>query len=344
MQHTTFNKRKAVQIENGLTRVTVTEEGGHIAEILNKATGVNPLWTPPWPSIEPSTWSEATHPEYGPWPEAKLLSGIMGHNLCVDVFGMPSATEQAAGVCIHGEAGIVPWQLEACPGGLTGRCVLPLSRLAVERVITLDGARVNIKETVENLDAYDRPIAWTQHVTLGPPFLDRGRTEFYANGNYAGSLPGGTDAESGTIREKPGHELRETLPAEEGTGGFRSFMMEKEQERSFFIAWSPALETAISYSWKRSDFPWIGIWEENNYRDFMPWNLRTLSRGLEFSASAFAETRREMIERGKLFDTPTCRWIPAKTKVTVEYYAETAKAKNMPASIAEFDKLAKQSG
>ena len=108
----------------------MTEEGGHIAEILNKATGVNPLWVPPWPLIEPSTWSEATHPEYGPWPEAKLLSGIMGHNLCVDVFGMPSAAEQAAGVCIHGEAGLVPWELEACPGGLIGRCVLPLSRLA----------------------------------------------------------------------------------------------------------------------------------------------------------------------------------------------------------------------
>ena len=195
---------------------------------------------------------------------------------------------------------------------------------------------------MENLDAFDRPIAWTQHVTLGPPFLERGRTELYANGKYVGSLPGGTDAESGTIREQPGHEFRETVPDVEGTGGFRSFMMEKEQERSFFIAWSPALETALSYSWKRSDFPWIGIWEENNFRDFKPWNSHTLSRGLEFSASAFAETRREMIERGKLFDTPTCRWIPARTKVTVEYHAETIRTKSMPASIAEFDALARQ--
>ena len=63
---------------------------------------------------------------------------------------------------------------------------------------------MNVKETVENLDAYDRPIAWTQHVTLGPPFLDRGRTELYANGNYAGSLPGGSDPESGTVFEQPG--------------------------------------------------------------------------------------------------------------------------------------------
>src|SRR2546425_8749464 len=36
----------------------------------------------------------------------------------------------------------------------------------------------SVNEMVENLSALDRPIAWTQHVTLGPPFLERGSTEF----------------------------------------------------------------------------------------------------------------------------------------------------------------------
>ena len=49
--------RKTASIENDELRVTVTVEGGHIAEILEKSTGVNPLWTPPWPSIEPSEYS-----------------------------------------------------------------------------------------------------------------------------------------------------------------------------------------------------------------------------------------------------------------------------------------------
>jgi hypothetical protein len=50
-----FNGRRAATIENAHVRVTVLEEGGHIAEICDKRTGVNPLWLPPWPSIEPST-------------------------------------------------------------------------------------------------------------------------------------------------------------------------------------------------------------------------------------------------------------------------------------------------
>jgi hypothetical protein len=37
---------------------------------------------------------------------------------------------------------------------------------------------LTIREAVENLTACDRPIGWTQHVTLGPPFLQKGVTEF----------------------------------------------------------------------------------------------------------------------------------------------------------------------
>ena len=49
--------RKVVRIENDELIVAVSVEGGHIAEIVEKKSGINPLWVPPWPSIEPSTWS-----------------------------------------------------------------------------------------------------------------------------------------------------------------------------------------------------------------------------------------------------------------------------------------------
>ncbi|MBV9308119.1 MAG: hypothetical protein JOZ45_18380, partial [Acidobacteriaceae bacterium] len=77
-----FQGHEAVQLENDQIRITVLREGGHLAEVLHKASGVNPLWVPPWPSIEPSTYQAAMHPEYGGNSESKLLCGIMGHNLC----------------------------------------------------------------------------------------------------------------------------------------------------------------------------------------------------------------------------------------------------------------------
>src|SRR5438105_13968615 len=91
-----FRGRRAAAIENRELRVVVLEEGGHIAEILDKRTGINPLWTPPWPSVEPSAFDPARHAEYGSGSDAKLLAGIMGRSWCRDLFGPPSGAEVAA--------------------------------------------------------------------------------------------------------------------------------------------------------------------------------------------------------------------------------------------------------
>ena len=53
MPETSYRARQAWSIENGHVRVTVLVEGGHVAEIMGRQSGVNPLWTPPWDSIEP---------------------------------------------------------------------------------------------------------------------------------------------------------------------------------------------------------------------------------------------------------------------------------------------------
>src|SRR5277367_1713166 len=107
-----MTSRKIARIENSELVVTVSREGGHIAEIIERKSGVNPLWTPPWPSIEPSTYSVERHPEYGNDSESKLLAGILGHNLCLDIFGPPSAAEYEAGVTVHGESSVAPYELE----------------------------------------------------------------------------------------------------------------------------------------------------------------------------------------------------------------------------------------
>src|SRR5208282_3228812 len=157
------------------------------------------------------------------------------------------------------------------PAGLTARCVVPASQLAFERVIRLDGRTVNFRETVENLSIFDRPIAWTQHVTLGPPFLDPEITEF--RWPYS---------QSAILDES-----------------YTTYLM---SDQPFFMAWSPTHQLALGYRWNRSDFPWMGIWKENRGRTRAPWNGRTVTQGMEFGVSPFPEPRRAMIERGVLFD------------------------------------------
>src|SRR5205823_573565 len=100
---TAYRGRRAATIDNGTLRVTVLEEGGHIAEIRDVVSGINPLWAPDWPSIEPSAYDAARDAVYGGGADASLLAGIMGHNLCLDIFGGPSVDEAAAGLPAHGE-------------------------------------------------------------------------------------------------------------------------------------------------------------------------------------------------------------------------------------------------
>ena len=46
------------------------------------------------------------HPQYGLCVDAKLLSGIVGHSLCLNTFGPPSDEELSHGISVHGEASV----------------------------------------------------------------------------------------------------------------------------------------------------------------------------------------------------------------------------------------------
>ena len=329
MLQTIFHGRRAFQIENGEIRVTVLAEGGHIAEILDKSTGVNPLWLPPWPSIENSEWSAEKYPIYGNDSESNLLAGIMGHNLCLDIFGPPSPEEERAGIVAHGGAGVIPYDFEASPDGLRCRCVLQGSQLSFERVITLEGRRARIEETVENLAPLDRPVGWTQHVTLGPPFLERGRTRFLANATRSRATGETADFDWPFYGDRD----LQVYPDALSSSGYTAHLMDPANAASFFLAWSPTHKILIGYVWKREDFPWLGIWEENHSRTHTPWLGRTMTRGMEFGVSPFPEPRRKMIERGSMYNTPGYRWIPARSKVTAGYFATVGPAETMPEAL-----------
>jgi hypothetical protein len=309
-----------VSIENDELRVTVTEEGGHIAEILHKRTGINPLWVPPWSDF------------HGTGADSKLLAGIKGHNLCLDLFGVPSQEEEAAGIGVHGEGPVVRYDIESRDGALTMRAHLPMAYIRFERSIVLEKSVARIREAVTSECAFDRPIGWTQHVTLGPPFLRKGVTKFEMTATrskvfegtfgvndylvpgaefdwpHAPRIGGGT-ADLGVMNGSP------------ASSAFSTHLMNGESNRAWFAAHNPDSPYAFGYEWKPADFPWLGIWEENLSRTHAPWSGRTLARGMEFGVSPMPEMRKQMIDRRELFGVPAYRWLPAKGRLEVEYSA-----------------------
>jgi hypothetical protein len=343
LTNTSYRGRSAAVLENEHLRVTVLREGGHIAEIYDKAVGVNPLWTPPWPTIEPSTFNRASMAIYGEGSEAKLLAGIMGHNLCLDIFGPPSDEEARSGLTVHGEGSIVPYDLRVADGTLRASARFPIAGLEFQRRIFLRETALMIRETLSNVSGVDREIGWTQHVTLGPPFLERGKTQFRAsatrskvfeatfgaddyltpaaefNWPMAPTLDGGT-ADLRLFSDRP------------RSSAFTSHLVDQNRPTAYFVSFSPAFGLAFGYVWNPEDFPWLGIWEENHSRVNPPWNGRTLARGMEFGVSPMPETRPAMIDRGALFGAPGFRRIHVGETVEVEYRAILRRADAIPES------------
>jgi hypothetical protein len=341
---TIFKGRRAASIQNNHLRVTVLQEGGHIAEIFDQRTGVSPLWIPPWTSMEPSMHDANKHPEYGPGTDAKLLAGIMGHNLCLDIFGGPSAEEAAAGLTVHGEGSVVPYELTESNGRLIQRAHFPLAQLNFERSIELRQRSLRIQESVQNLTAWDRPIGWTHHVTLGPPFLEQETTQLRASvtRSKVSETVFGADMhlQRGAEFDWPIAPLAaggvtdlRMLSDAPAASEYTAHLGVQQREHLFFVAFSPAFRLAFAYVWKRADYPWLGIWQENCSRKNSPWSGHTKALGLEFGVSPIPESRREMVDRGRLFNVPAYRWIPARGRLETEYWIVAQSADRIPESI-----------
>jgi len=317
--------------------VAVLEGGGHICELsLNSVPGVNPLWKPHWTTIDPERYSPGKHRRvYGPPPDGRLLAGIAGHSLSFDHFGPPSKEETAAGLTTHGEAPSIRWKKMRNPAStrptLSYGCPLPEAQIDFARTISLDRKHpvIYCEEQAENLSGYDRPISWNEHVTFGPPFLECGTTIFDMPATRAKVCPPGyseriflqPDAEfdwpEAPKKDSGHHNLRTTVDGR--FGHYTAQLLDPKAEIGFVSACNPHQRLLVVYAFRRSDFPWVGNWEERNNRAVAPWKGKTFCRGMEFSTTPFAIPRRDTIDQGPLFGERTYRWLPAKSSLAVRF-------------------------
>jgi hypothetical protein len=317
--------------------VCVLEGGGHICELnLNACAGVNPLWRPPWVTMDPFEYTVARHGRrYGPPPDGRLLAGIAGHSLSFDHFGPPSPEETAAGLTTHGEAPALKWdvqkQVQSPRPQLQYGLTLPEAQISFSRTLTLDRASpvIYCEEEAVNLSSYDRPISWNQHVTFGPPFLEEETTWFDMPATRAKVCPASyssrfslrPEAEfiwpNAPTNDRKRRNLR-TMPVQR-FGEYTAQLLDPKLEIGFIAACNPRLKLLVVYAFRRAEFPWVGNWEERYNRTQAPWQGKTFCRGLEFSTTPFAIPRRETIEQGPLFGERTYRWLPAKSKAQVRF-------------------------
>ena len=290
--------------------------------------------------MEPFQYRAKAHAKrYGPILEAKLLSGIAGHNICLDYFGPPSEEEAAQGLSTHGEAPSLKWRkssarLTARQLSLTLSVHLPEAGLHFSREIEMRAGEsvVYLKETVTNERKLDHFFHWTQHATLAPPFVapEDGRVFMSATkgitspAGYGGKalLESGKEFQWPLAPASTGGEvdLSHCL-TRRGLGIIASLLLDPTRDVQFVGALNTRHRLLFAYCFHRADYPWVTIWEENCARESAPWNGRAQTRGLEFGSAPLPVTRREAFTQGPIFGTPTFSTVPARGRLTISYVA-----------------------
>jgi hypothetical protein len=267
-----------------------------------------------------------------------LLSGepvsplaTIGHFLALDGFGAPSDQERAAGMPFHGEASkqvvkVIASQNSGSVRSIILRTALPLVQETLTRTIEMvEGENVvYITSDLESGVAADRPISWAEHATIGPPFLEKGKTvvdmpalNCRVRPFKPGPIPGRLAYERdfqwplAPTNDNGQADLR-LVPTDNNYLDLASCQMDPKRNLAFVTALHLDKHLLFGYVFRRQDYPWLMSWM--NYT-----GDSRAARGMEFSTQPFDVSHQETVAMSPLFGTPTFRWLPAKANLQTRF-------------------------
>jgi len=335
-----FEQQPALTIANDKLELTLSAQGAALVNLIlrDDPEKLSPLWNP----IRMAR-------ELGQTSRSRI--GSMGHFICVDGFGGASTEERAAGLPGHGEAQMQTFEIresvkDAGKGAITLSARLPLVQENFTRTYRMvDGENViYVESALASELAFDRPISWAEHTTVGSPFLQGGVTLASISGaraqnrTYQGTgtpaaarrLASGVNFKWPMAPGLDGKLIDLTAPPENAHYMDHATVL---VDPSLDLGWVATVNTAknliIGYLFKREDFPWVQNW--GNFPE-----TGKFARGLEFGTQPYDESRRLAVAKSGMFDAPTFRWLPAKSTIRSRFllfYAHTPQGFGRVASV-----------
>jgi hypothetical protein len=319
-QTATFEGQPALTLSNDKLQMTITLQGSAIASLIltDDAEKLNPLWNPMRLARELGHESP--------------FNGTLGHFVCVDGFGPVSPEERAAGLPGHGEAHMTRFDRTPAKGGgnsasLTAK--LPIVQEVFTRSFHMvDGENVvYVDSQLENLLGIDRPVNWAEHATVAAPFLAPGSSVIDLSGVRSQTRPYAIDPASAKKnpterRLASGRDF--TWPMAPDLNGklidlrqipdnphyldHATTLLDPSRKFEWVTSLNFSRRLIYGYVFRREDYPWIQYW--GNYPA-----VTQAVRGMEFGTQPYDVPRREAITMGSMFETPSYRWLPAKSRI-----------------------------
>jgi hypothetical protein len=299
---TIIKERQSLVLEGERARVIVDLAGGSIASFHLQRDGLNPL-----------QWEE---------PGDQTSPRPIGHFLCLDRWGAPSAEEQKNGMPFHGEAARVIWQTMQAPVRAQGMvratmaATLPLAGLKVKREITLSvsNAFFVVREEVTNTNKLGRIFNMVQHPTIGPPFLDE-QTMVDANAGrgfmQSSPLPNPEDpAVDWPEARRNGQPTNIRHLTDNHDPNVVSYTI--EENYGWVTASSPKHSLIIGYIWKTSEYPWLNLWRHSD-------NGKPFARGLEFGTTGLHQPFAILVAKRQIFGRALYQYLDANEAISKSY-------------------------
>ena len=276
----------------------------------------------------------------------------LGHFLALDGFGAPSDAERAAGMPFHGEASkqlvkTISSQNSGSLHSLVLESTLPLAQETLTRTIEMvDGENVvYVTSDLASGLAVDRPVSWAEHATIGPPFLEKGKTVVdmpalrcrvrpFKPGPIPGRLIYEKDFDWPLAPTKDGQADLRLIPVDHNYLDLASCQMDPQRRLAFVTALHLDRHLLFGYVFRQQDYPWLMSWM--NYT-----GDNRAARGMEFSTQPFDISHQETVAMNPLFGTPTFRWLPAKGKLQTRFLFFYAR---VPAGFSRIDNVLLESG
>lgn len=249
------------------------------------------------------------------------LAGL-GHFLCLDRWGPPSAAEEKNGMPFHGEASKVLWKVTREPerraGGVEAELAaeLPLAGLEVRRKIRMPdaAAQVVVQETVTNRNRLGRIFNMVQHPTIGAPFLDVHTIVDAGAGRgfmQSSPLPNPERPEvrwPEALKEGKRVDLRRLT--DDPNPNVVSF--EVRGPLGWTTACAPEQGRLLGYVWNAVEYPWFNAWRHVE-------NGKPALRGLEFGTTGLHQPFPVLVQKGRIFDLPLYTYLDAGESMTRSY-------------------------
>jgi hypothetical protein len=272
-------------------------------------------------NINPFTWTLL--PDQMPKPNTGGPV-FRGHFLCMGRWGAASEAEQRAGIPHNGEINTLNWKTLKSPTIVGDRIVAESEcqeikeQMKVSRKIELqkDGQSFLMTETATNTANLDRVYNFTQHPTIGAPFLSpstlidcNATLGFDQRADY-------TNLEKSEFTFPEGHltdGFADLRKVNDDRGYVSTHIFNDTTKIGWVTATNPDQKLVLGYIFLTKEYPWLNLWHWK--KDRAPF-----AHGLEFGTTGLGQPYKTLIDNCVTFHgRKSYEWIETGQSITKKY-------------------------